>query len=551
MTLSELWNLSKVVYKEVSFQSIFSLRSGGIIPQRDDETVFRLVKNAELNTLINKALTTIFIFVFAAVIFLPHPFKTTFMRVSDELSVTGDVSAFLSVVLFMITIMGLQVTTAFVSSHIVDFLATLPLSKSDISKIVFLCFLRMFDLPLISAAVVFVLNYGVLRGSPFGFFSSLLSIATTEIFALTLTIALSFFFYHKVSSGSNRSKLRTLLRLAYAIIWILPALGTYFIANFAAQIAQSFILLTQIFSPATYLLAFLYPFSFGFLVSYSTLYKSANVNTLSLSTISSIIYLVLAAYSLRWILIKIGKIGAAEVYSTQGVSIEEINISPKSPLFGIIQKDFRIASRSPSYSSLFFMPAVQTIVLAISFSSLGEMKFSISLAILIGVSIVTLLIPPTLFSIEDVGYAYIRSLPINWKTLIAAKTAFSLFSYGTSFLALMAVAVITGVNFWNLTTLGFVHIFSITSASIMELMMLFKEFYEKKVSLGNLYLRFYAYIPIVLLGMAVAISPLMVAFILQQVHNAQEESTILILFFASLSELIVTLSLFFHEKRQV
>jgi len=551
MTLSELWKLSKVVYKEVSFQSVFSLRSGGIIPQRDDETVLRLVKNAELNTLINKALTTIFILVFAAVIFLPHPFKTTFVRVPDELSVTGDISAFLSVVLFMITIMGLQVTTAFVSSDIAAFLAPLPLSKSDISKIIFLCFLRMFDLPLISAAVVFVLNYGVLRRSPLGFFSSLLSIAATEIFALALTVVLSLFFYYKVSSGSSRSKWRSLLRLAYTVIWILPALGTYFVANFATQIAQSFILLTQIFSPAAHLLALLYPFSFGFLVSYSTLYKSANLDVLSLSAISSIAYLVLAAYSLKWILMKIGKIGIAEVYSTSGFSIEEIKISPKSPLLGIIQKDFRIASRSPSYSSLFFMPAVQTAVLAISFSSLGEMKFGVSISILIGVSIVTLLIPPTLFSIEDIGYAYIRSLPINWKTLIAAKTAFSLFSYGTSFLALMAVAAITGVDFWDLMTLGIVHMFSIASASIMELMMLFKEFYENKVSLGNLYLRLYAYIPIVLLGMAVAISPLMVTFILQQVYNAQGGSTILILFFPSLSGLMVTLSLFFREKRPV
>jgi hypothetical protein len=548
MRLLELWRLSRVVYKEVSFQSIFSLRSGGILSQRDNASILRLVKSAELNILVNKALTTIFMLVFAAVIFLPHPFKTTYVRVPDELSITGDVSAFLSVVLFMITIMGLQVTTAFVSSDITSLLAPLPLSKSDISKVIFLCFLRMFDLPLISAAAIFVLNYGILRKSLLGFLSSFLSIITTEIFALALTVALSSFFYYKVSSGDGRTKWRSLLRLAFTIVWILPALGTYFVANFATQIAQSFILLAQIFSPVAHLLVLLYPFSFGFLVSSSTLYEGIDMNISRLSLFSSIAYVVLASFSLKWVLARMKGIGTPRVHLKPGILTKDVNISPKSPLFGIIQKDFRIASRSPSYSSLFFMPAVQTAVLAISFSSLGEMKLSISIGILIGVSIVTLLIPPTLFSMEDIGCAYTRSLPINRRTLITAKTAVSLFSYGTSFLSLMAVAAITRIDFWGLMMLGVAHIFSIAAASIMELMMLLKEFYEKGISLGNLYLRLYAYVPIVLLGMGIAIVPLMTALVLQQVYSVQEESTIFILLFPSMSEFIVSTFLFLRES---
>lgn len=552
MRLYELWRFSKVVYKEVSFQSVFSLRSGGLLPQRDDKNIMMLAKNAELNVLVNKVLTTMFILVFALVTFIPHPFKTTFAKVPEEISTVGDVSAFLSVVLFMMTVMGLQVTTAFISSRVVDLLSPLPLSKSDISKIVLLCLLRIFDLPLACAAVVFVLNYGILRGSILGALSSFISIVSTETFALFLSVALSLFFYSRVSGGGDRSMLSTLVKSVFTVVWVLPALGSYLVANFATQITQSFTILTQIFSSAAYLLALLYPFSFGFLVSFAIFFRVIDANLLVLSLASSIAYIVLASRSLRWVVLKTRNVGATVAYQRAEVlAAESFTISPKSPLLALVQKDLRIASRSPSYSSLFFMPAIQTAVLAISFASLGETRLSVSIGILVGVSIVTLMIPPTLFSIEDTGYAYTKSLPLDRRTLISAKTVLSLFSYEMSFVALLLVAIITGIDFWNLMLLGAVHTFSIVAASVVELMMLLREFHEKGTSLGNLYLRLYAYVPVLMIGMALVITPLISALIVQQAYNLQEGSAFFVLSVSSIFEFAIALSLFLHEKKPI
>jgi hypothetical protein len=510
---SELWRLSGTVYKEVSFQSIFSLRAGSALPRSGRGDIKQLVASAKVNTLISKLITAVFIGIFAGIVFLPLTVSYVSPPVPRETAVLGSVSAFLAVVLFLIVFMGLQVSTSFVSSKIVDVLGPLPLSKQEISRIVFLCFIRIFDIPLVSAAVVFLGVYFFVGGSALGGVISLAGIIVAEIFALTLTTLLARFFYSRVTSAGGRSKWQTLLRFVFMLVWILPTFGAYFVVNFATEIVQSFASLMQGFSSFSQILVLVYPFSYGFLVSSATFFSVVNHAALALSIAASAAYAILAFYCLKWVTRTVRKMGIATVARGPREVVKDTLIKPQAPWLGIIRKDLRVASRAPSYASLFLLPVIQTAVLAVSFSSFSELGLSTALGILTGMSMITLLLPPTLSSIEGLASAYMRHLPMRKKTLITAKTLLSTLTYMLSLVVLSIVAVFMGKSFSLILTFGLAHGFSVAAAVMLELTILTRKFWREGFAVGSIYSRITTYILIVIPGYVLAAIPIVSAFV--------------------------------------
>ncbi|MEM3079337.1 MAG: hypothetical protein QXF21_03360, partial [Thermoproteota archaeon] len=189
MNVSELWWLSKKVYREIVFQSFFSLRVGGTLPQAGDaeKSIVQLVRSAEWNFMLNKVIFAIFIGVFGGFTF----FSGVLLEMDRELAAACGVSSMLSIVLFMTVFMGMQVATSFVSSRVSEFLTPLPVSSRDVSKILLTCFIRIFDIPLIAAVFIIPIAYGVLYSSIAGALTVLLSVVITEVFALTIAIFLA------------------------------------------------------------------------------------------------------------------------------------------------------------------------------------------------------------------------------------------------------------------------------------------------------------------------------------------------------------------------
>ncbi|MGB9713774.1 MAG: hypothetical protein ACPLZC_02205 [Candidatus Bathyarchaeales archaeon] len=512
MKIKELWRLSHTVYKEVSFQSIFSLRTGAILPQKESD-IEHLVRNAEANTLISKILTTIFIAAFGFSFFLSTTIITGSPETPKELVVAGGVTAFLAILLFLIAFMGLQVATSFVSSKIAEVLSALPLSKRDVSQVVFLSFIRIFDIPLIVALTIFPVIYAISNGSFLGGLVSFISVGITEIFALALTISLAGFFYSRILSLGGRSMWKALLRLIFLIIWILPSFGAYLVVNFAVQIAQTFASMAQAFSSLQFI-ALIYPFSFGFLASYATFLDKINYFVLGLSIISSVGYVTLAVYCLKFVARYIRQIsvGFGGVITPKREMVKDTVIQPQAPWFGIIRKDLRMASRSPSYASLFLLPAIQTAILAISFS-FGEVGLSATLGMLFGMSLVTLLLPPTLLSIEGLASIYTRSLPLKKRTLILAKAALTTTIYAISLIVLFAAAAFLKKNFAFILTFGAIHTFSVAAASMLELKILIDKFWSEAFALGNVYARLSTFILVLVPGLIMVLIPIVAALV--------------------------------------
>ena len=512
MKFRELWRVSSTVTKEVSFQSVFSTRAGSSLPRRGSTGVAQLVRNAKYNMWISKVLTTIFICAFGFVMFIPQLGQTVFLGTSKEFTIIASVSTFLAAVLFFVVFMGLQVATSLVSSKIADTLSPLPLSKKEVSKVIFLCLIRIFDLPLLAALVVLPTAYLMIGGSIAGGSISVVATIVTEIFALALTIGLARFFYSKVAGGGGRSKWKTVTRFLFMLVWMVPAFGTYFVINFAEVILKSFASFTQVLGPSMELLVLVFPFSFGFLVSYVSNLQAASIPTLALSTMSSVLYVVFAFYCFRWVTTTIRSIGTGRIVGAVRETVKDTIIRPRRPWLGIIRKDLAIASRSPSYAVLFLLPALQVAVLAVSFSSF-EAGFVVTTGVLTGISMTTLVLPPTMFSIEGLASSYTRSLPLRKRTLILAKTLLAVFIYSLSVIALLAIALFVKRDFTSEILFGALYLFSIAAASMLELTILARKFWKEGFALGNVYARLSTFMLILVPGYALAWAPMIAAFV--------------------------------------
>jgi hypothetical protein len=461
--------------------------------------------------MISKLITTLLIVVFGVTVFLPLTVDSPSLGAPREFAIVGSVSAFLAVVLFLIAFMGLQVSTSFVSSKTVDVLSPLPLTRNEVSRIIFLCFIRIFDLPLAAALGTFLTVYFLVGGSIFGGLVAAVAIVATEIFALTFTVSSAKFFYSKVLSFGGKSRIEAVLRSVFMFFWILPTFLAYILVNFAAQIVQSFAAFAQTLASMMQMLVLVYPFSFGVLVSYTTYLGGIDNSILGLSVVSSVAYLVIAYYSLRWVTRAIRSLGAGSIIAVSRRAVGDTVVKPQVPWLGIIRKDLRVASRAPSYASLFLLPVMQAIILAISFSSIPDVGLSATLGILVGISMITLLLPPTLLSIEGLASSYTRSLPLMKRTLISAKTLLSVLTYVISLFVLSIVAEYQGRNFSFILTFGAIHILAVAAAVMLEFTILTNKFWREGFAVGNIYSRLSTYVLIYIPGFAAVLFPMAVA----------------------------------------
>jgi hypothetical protein len=546
LNLRRLWKLSNRIYREISFQSLFSLRTGSSIPQSGRGNINQIIQSAQINALLSKILTTILIGFLGFTILLPLTSSISPGSLPREVALVGGASTFLSAVMFLVAFMGLQVATSLVSSKISETLSPLPLTKRDISNITFICFTRIFDIPLVAAVIVLLGAYFLAGGTILGGLIAFVSIIVTEVFALTLAVGLARFFYAKVTSGGGRSKWKAVQRAFFMLVWILPTFGSYFVMNCASQIFESSSMLAQNLSSTNQLVMLVYPFCFSTLISFATLPQEISLFSLGLASIASLGYAALAVICFRWVTNAIRQIGNGGIGAVSREPVKDTLIKPQRTWLGIIHKDLRIASRAPSYASLFLLPALQTALLAISFSSFDGSNLTTALGALTGMSMVTLLLPPTLFSIEGLASAYTRSLPTTKRMLIFAKTFLSVIIYLSSLVALSTVTLCLGRDFTNVLVYGLIHMLSITAAILLELKILVNKFWKEGFAMGNIYARLSTFILILIPAYVIAGVPLAVSFTMFFVAPKLAATALLV---TEIIEFAVMVLIAFHKKK--
>jgi hypothetical protein len=254
-----------------------------------------------------------------------------------------------------------------------------------------------------------------------------------------------------------------------------------------------------------------YPFSFGFLAAFATFPQSITPFVLTIASAASIGYVILAAFALRWVIRSISDISMGVVSHGTREVVKDTSISPQRPWLGIIRKDLRVASRAPSYASLFLLPPLETALISLSFASSGEIRLAATLGILVGVSLVTLVLPPMLISLEGLASSYVRSLPLTKRTVISGKAILSAIMYASSMLILILIVLYLGRDVATIITFGAIQMLAVIAASLLELILSIRKFWKEGFAMGNLYARLSTYIAIVIPGLVLALAPIVAA----------------------------------------
>jgi len=143
----------------------------------------------------------------------------------------------------------------------------------------------------------------------------------------------------------------------------------------------------------------------------------------------------------------------------------------------------------------------------------------------------TVLLPPTLFSIEGLSSAYTRSLPITKRTLIIAKTMLATITYIISLLVISACTLYLHKSAFFILTYGGAHILAITAANMLETLLLAQTFWKSGFALGNIYAKLSTYLLVLIPGAIVIFAPVAVAIMMMILKS----TLILPAFFATAS----------------
>lgn len=511
----ELWKISGTVYREICFQSLFSLRLGATLPRMDSEKLGKIARQPEMNMLVSKILITIFVAVLAI---MPLGYWSYFvweLKLAEELAVVGCVSVFLASLFFLLIMLGLQAATSLVATKAFEILSSFPISRGDISKIALLSFLRIFDIPLVTALIVFPVVFSVITHSFFGGLAALFAAALTAIFAFALTIGLAKLFYSKIVGGGGSSKYKTIMRFIYMLIWILPSFGIYLVMNFATQILQVFAQSLAQISPAhSIALSLVYPFSLGFVVAFAVLPHKISLTIAAVLTASTILHTFLGYFGLNYLGSTIKRVGSGGVIVAPKAFVKDLFIRPRSALLGLVIKDLRVASRAPSYASILMLPALQTVIIVLSLLSLTNIRLEFVLGFLTGVSLLSLMVTPTLFSAETLASAYTRSLPLKRRTVVAAKTFLSTLTYISCVIVLTVVTLYLRRELIHIITFGIIQAIPVAAGCIMELLLLVRKFWKVELTPSDIYTNLSTFVMVLIPGMILCLTPMLVCFVI-------------------------------------
>ncbi len=209
----------------------------------------------------------------------------------------------------------------------------------------------------------------------------------------------------------------------------------------------------------------------------------------------------------------IKRIGSSGVIVASKAFVKDLLIRPKSAFFGIVIKDLRVASRSPSYASVLMLPALQTIILVLSILGLTNINLVTVLSLLAGVSLLSLMVTPMLFSAETLASAYTRSLPLKRRTVIAAKTFLSTLTYVGCAIALTVVILYLRRELVSIIAFGLAQAVSVAAGCMMELLLLVRKFWDIEMSSSNIYANLPVFILVLIPGIILCLTPIGLCFI--------------------------------------
>jgi predicted permease len=523
MSWRAAWRLSRVAFVELSFQAIYALRQGNLLPPGDPA---RLSARARTRVLQSKALVAVLlglITVGAALVLreaavvaarlLPNPIP---VPVFDA----GVLAALLSLDVAFLWWTGLQVLPTFLGSGVLPVLEPLPIDGTTLRRTAVLLYLRLFDLPAATLLVLTPVLVGLALG-PLAGLAVVPGVVAAVVFALALALVTGRFFVRRVQ-GSRGGGGRVLLRWTYLILWVVPAFALFG----AVTLAPSFFgALTSLAaagpSTAFDLLCASFPFALaslpGFVLAGPGTLPEGSVGA-AIAAAASGAYLALAVGTVVWMGRAVRDAGVAVPGVPTPAEVHWTPFRTTGPTYAVLVKDLRMASRTPGYAFLILLPILDAAALGLLTYFSGPTAGAATALALGAVTTAALLATffgPAFFAIEVVAYSYGRTLPLPDRTLVLGKVGL-----------IGAIYLVAGGLVLSLTALkvGQPFVFAgfivaegpaVLAASFLELGILLERARRRGLPLVNLYTGAWVALVVSIPGLIVAASPLVVFEVLR------------------------------------
>lgn len=402
MNVKRLLNISRAAYREVNFQALLLYRHAGAYTE---EKIRKLQRSVGWQNALNKLILSvmiIFITIFPFAAANGDPFVE---------SVTLGTSFLIS--MFIMTLYNLPTVTSFLSGKAFKTLTVLPLSEKELKAVSALTFIRFIDAPSIFLLTVPMVASGLRWGVeavPAVFTASLL----TLVFSMAISIHLSSLFYRFVFNV-ERSFSKSILRFLTVILWGLAVTSLGWIGNIVGWIIGY---VSSRASAAHEMLSLIFPYQFMLIAVHSTGKFKVNIS-LFLPSIPYILLGLLAGFKAVSIISKpsIGRLIRG------GIGKPQLSITVTNVALGVIKKDFRVASRSPSHAYIFALPIYMFLVmLPILSGTPSPLKISAATGIIIFSTATNSLY---LLSLDLMNPRPLAMLPISWRKIVFSKALFS------------------------------------------------------------------------------------------------------------------------------
>jgi predicted permease len=425
--------------------------------QSDAEFILRVLRIARFDKVVVGAVSVV-----ASLI----PFWSSLFG-TPSFGVAGSVALSLATSFAFVLLYSVQTLSSFLSAESWGLLSSLPLSRSDLSLVTLLSFVRTADYMVVGAVAgqVFVVAY--VTHSPVAALVVLLAAGLNMLLAVTVSLRFSRVFYGSLSRG-GRSKRGTLLRAAFLGLWgvVLVSIGFLFSsASYLLPFLNSILLGGS--SPYGLALSLVYPFPLAIVVAgASGAVMSGSIT--QVAVVGFAIYLLLGALLLRWGLGMLREMSLTSGLAQSFGGTRDFTVKVRRPFVGYMMKDLRASSRNPATAFLYAMPVFETVVVLLVASNLPVIRAPIVLVATALGGAATLFLPLGLLNAEGGGLTYTRGLPVRVETIVASKAAISTLTYLAVPVAMLGLAAVKPLTSGILLLLPVELLASTAAASIVE-----------------------------------------------------------------------------------
>ncbi len=521
----ESWAIAGVIYQEFSFQSIYALKQGNVLDPASSQDPLKAVRRARSRVAQSKLMVSLLLlFIIVAGAFALTRGGAFGIRLAPVDYATSVIAGQLLLLFSLLWMTGLQIAPTLTNSKIFNLLATLPVPDRQNRRVATLLLLHVFDAPALTALLFLPLADGLATGSLSVGLLSLPGTLLTVVLAAAVALYTASFFVSQVSGSRGGTRRTSALRWVYLLLWSLPSLAITGFVSFSSQILNT-LGLWEVSNPLAFqAILLVFPFPFGYLPAQAALPGQDPFRLLYglpfWLAISA--YVLLGALAARWLLTAPMSVSLRQPKSSRGETGTFPPLHRSSPTGAILQKDLRVASRTPGYAFLILLPLLDAFVLGLSSYVAAPGPAAAGRYALAAVTVAALLATffgPAFFATEVLGYSFTRTLPISRRTLLLGKASLIVLIYTVASLLVMGLVAFRVGDPVPFLVFALAELPAVLGAAVLELGVLFNRAERTGIPLTNLYSGAWWTMLVVIPGLVVAGIPLVFYTVGQYYHT--------------------------------